>query len=86
MNITNLTIALFVVLALDVLVTIVLLKSSAFTQNQKKSQLLIIWFLPILGASLIYIFIREDKKAFRIKKINNSGTSLGPPGTGSGGA
>lgn len=49
------------VVAFNVYVTIRLLMKAEFNRYQKVAQSIIIWFVPIFGALLIFIFIKDDE-------------------------
>jgi len=85
MSIIHTTLAVSILLILNILVTIILLKNASFSNKQKKYQLILIWLLPLLGALLIYTFIREDNKTFIVTKTNNSRSIDNPSETESGG-
>lgn len=50
---------LAVLIIFNMFVNIKLLRSSAFTWQQKIYQALFIWFLPVLGAVVVQYFLRE---------------------------
>ena len=51
---------LILVLAFNILVTLKLLRKEEFDKKQKIRQAIIIWILPLLGAAIIYAFLRSE--------------------------
>jgi hypothetical protein len=60
----ELTLALFagaIVLAWNIVATRRVAVSSYYTQDKKLAQYLIIWLLPVIGATLAYSLTKEEK-------------------------
>ena len=47
-----------VLVALDVVATILLARSASLTRAQKQLQAILIWLMPLVGASVVLYFIR----------------------------
>jgi hypothetical protein len=51
---------LFVVIAYQAWITSRLVKAVEYSRNQKISQLVLIWFIPILGAALVHFVLSSS--------------------------
>ena len=58
-----LLIALVVLLAANVWATFVALRSAAATPVQKALQSLLVWLVPLLGAVMVVVFHRLDRRS-----------------------
>jgi hypothetical protein len=70
--------------AFQAFVSIRLLFSHAYTGRQKLWQFLLVWFIPILGAVFVYIFMQSDSTHSPRAETNFTPDGGGnPPGIGS---
>ena len=51
-----------ILIILNAVVTVLVISSSAFSSNQKAYQIILIWLVPLLGASICLYFVRESTK------------------------
>jgi hypothetical protein len=61
MNIILFTLITILIL-LNVIVSVLVIRASAFSSTQKAYQIILIWLVPFLGASICLYFVRESTK------------------------
>ena len=61
MNIILFTLSTILIF-LNVIVTVLVISANAFSSNQKAYQIILIWLVPLLGASICLYFVRESTK------------------------
>ena len=54
--------ALVAVLALNLVTSVVILRSPAFTGAQRATQMLVAWLLPIVGAVVCLVFVTSQSR------------------------
>jgi hypothetical protein len=58
---------LLVLAALQLLVSIRLCMSAAYTPQQKTAQMFLIWLVPVIGACVVYFFLRSNNASSRMR-------------------
>lgn len=72
--------SILAVIVFNIYVTVRVLLKTEFNQFQKIVQNVIIWIIPILGALLIFFFIRDDEKPKGPRNPNDGQGVDGMPG------
>ena len=67
-------------LALNVIVSLLVLFSSSYLPSQKRIQLVLIWLLPFLGALAAFAVIREDQRKPKRMEHQCFDPPANPPG------
>jgi len=64
----------------NIVITTLRYKIHGLTTAKKIAQSIIIWGITIIGAAIIYIFIKEDKKIYPAKNSSSTGSNYGADG------
>jgi len=76
MNTTILIAVLVVVLALNIFASIYVGRAPAYEKAQKVAQIILIWALPVIGATIVIGFLWNDRKDVPRKTGPSNNTSI----------
>lgn len=51
-----------ILIIFNAIVSVLVIRASAFSSNQKAYQIILTWLVPLLGASICLYFVRESTK------------------------
>ena len=73
------------IVIINSIATMTCLNSKEFSSSQKSSQILLIWLIPLIGAAIIIMFLREDSKPSKPNSQHSVNPSSYGDGEGDGG-